>query len=120
MEKLQRRAGILSWIALIGPYMALMILLSMLCRHLFRNKFTRVVRTLLAGTLLLMLGEIIAEERGLWIIPSSSGVYFLKAPVEGALLVLATLLNSLLAYLIVRSRLLFHGSVVQPDTGEGD
>lgn len=62
------------------------------------------VRTLALGTLLLMLGELVAEERGLWHIPEPLGLLFLSAPVEGGLLVVATLLNSLVLYWLLEHR----------------
>ena len=92
----------MSWMILIAVYLTLMVVLAILGRRLFEHQLPILVRTLVAGTLLLMLGELIAEERALWTIPSASGFYILKAPAEGALLVVATLLNSLLPYLWFR------------------
>ena len=91
----------MSWLGLIEIYAGIMILALLLSWKRFAGKRGRLIRTLLSGTLLLFLGELVAEERGLWFIPASSGIFFMSAPVEGAILVLATLLNSLLPYVLL-------------------
>ncbi len=94
----------MSWLPLVGLYLLLMVGLFWCFRRCFTGRYQALLRTLLAGILLLMLGELIAEERGLWVIPGSTGLYFLEAPIEGALLVLATLLNSLIPYVVLERR----------------
>ncbi len=94
----------MSWLPLIAAYLLVMIALTWRMRGHFSGRWAALLRTLLAGSLLLMLGEVIAEERGLWAVPRPLGLFLFKAPAEGFLLVVATLLNSLLPYVALRQR----------------
>ena len=92
------------WLPLIGIYLAAMVLMTWRSRSLLAGNGRALARTLAVGTLLLALGEIIGEERELWSITHGSGLLVFKAPIEGAALVLATLLNCLLPYLMLKAR----------------
>lgn len=95
----------MSWWPLILVYTACLFLATLLQQREISSQSGALLRTLAAGTLILMLGELIAEERGFWFITHHSGLLFLSAPIEGALLVIATLLNSLLPYLWLKRRM---------------
>lgn len=57
-------------------------------------------RAVISASLLLLLGELLAEERGLWLIPAHSGLLLLRTPLESLLLIIATVLSSLQIYVL--------------------
>lgn len=89
------------WMSLIVAYTAAALVATVLCRRLLAGQWWRYARTLLVGTVILLLGDAIAEERSLWVVPRSSGLYVLEIPIETVLIVASTLVNSLLLYLLV-------------------
>lgn len=92
------------WAELIYVYLAAMLVATALGRRLIGGAWWPYCRTLLFGTLILVLADAIAEERGLWTVPEPIGLFVLEVPLETVLLVLATLMNSLLLYLLVSRR----------------
>jgi len=88
------------WMSLIVAYTAAALVATVLSRRLLAGQWWRFSRTLLVGTLLLLLGDAIAEERSLWTVPRPSGLYVLELPIETVLIVASTLVNSLLLYLL--------------------
>lgn len=94
----------MTWTSFTLTYAALILCFTIMYRRLFAGAAMCLVRTLIFGTLLLLLGDALAEQRGLWLIPRPRGVYILDLPVENSIIVLATLLNSLVPYLILRRR----------------
>ena len=94
----------MTWTSFTVAYASVALLAVILCRRLFRRRWGHLARTLIFCTLLLLLGDAIAEQRGLWLIPQPAGVVFIDLPVENLLVVVATLLNSLLPYLLLKDR----------------
>ena len=92
------------WAELIYAYLAAMLAAIVLGRRLVGGAWWAYCRTLLFGTLILLLADALAEERGLWDVPEPVGLFVLEVPVETVLLVLATLMNSLLLYLLAANR----------------
>ncbi len=92
----------MSWPTFVYAYAGVMALVCLAARRFFQDQPRRLLRTLILGALLLLIGDSLAEQRGLWLIPRPSGVYILAAPVENVLLVLAALLNSLVPYLLLK------------------
>lgn len=92
------------WTDLIYPYLGAAVLATALAHRLLRGQWWRYTRALALTTLILLLGEAIAEERGLWTVTQPSGHYVLAVPIEAVLLVLATLVNSLLPYVWLEKR----------------
>lgn len=89
------------WMSLLLVYTAAALVATVLSRRWLAGQWWRFARTLLVCTLILLLGAIIAEERELWIVPGSTGLYLLEVPVETFLIIVPTLVNSLLLYLLL-------------------
>lgn len=99
----------MSWIDFVYLYTGVMLIATLACRRLLTGRWWRYTRTLAAGTLVLLLGDAIAEERELWVVPKPVGIYILEVPAETVLLILASLASSLLPYLLFLSILPLDG-----------
>lgn len=94
----------MSWLPFTLLYLGATGVAAYLGRRLLSPHWGRLVRVILFGTLLLLLGDAIATQRALWEIQRTAELYLLGAPIENFILVVATLLNSLLPYLYLRER----------------
>lgn len=94
----------MTWTELVILYILGVSALATCVRHLFVNRLGRMIRTLLFGGTILLLGDIIAEQRRLWLIPKPMGGLLLGAPAENFLLATASLLLSLILYLLLAGR----------------
>lgn len=95
----------MSWTELVGTYAVAALTLAWLSRKNFRNAYARLLRTVCFGTAILLLGDIVAEQRGLWLIPSPAGPLLLGAPLENISLSAGSILFSLALYLSLKDRL---------------
>ncbi len=95
----------MTWSELVATYAIVALLTAALAWPHFKSQSRRFARTLALGTAILVLGDIIAEQRDLWIIPQPAGPLLLGAPIENVLWAAASLSLSLSLYLLLRGRL---------------
>ena len=93
----------MSWIPFVGSYalVTLAVGIALHRRGVLRLGSPGIGRTIAVVSLLLLLGELLAEERGLWTIPVHSGVLVLRTPLESLLLIATTAFSSLQIYAAV-------------------
>ena len=90
----------MTWLRFVILYALSITTLGMVLHHfrILRLDSTPLLRAITVASGLLLLGELIAEERGLWIIPAHSGKLLFKTPFETIILVATTSINSLQIY----------------------
>ena len=94
----------MTWSELVSTFGVVALLVAAIAWPHFRTQTRRLARTLAFGTAILLLGDIIAEQRGLWIIPQPAGPLLFGAPIENVLWAAASLWLSLSFYLILKGR----------------
>ena len=93
----------MSWVPFVMAYAALTLVLGTILHltGILRINSLPIARAVVVISALLLLGELIAEERGLWVIPMHSGFLLMRTPIESILLIVTTVVNSLQLYVLV-------------------
>ena len=85
----------MSWIEFSSYYLLANFILVLSSYRLFRDRWALVVRAVTFSVLILMIGDALAEARGLWLIPKPFGPTVAGVPVENIFITTGTVLNSL-------------------------
>jgi len=75
-----------------------------LCKGRLKGRWQPAVRTVIGVTMMLCIFDGVAESRLLWRFPALLGIYALDVPLENIVITFATVVNSLVLFLLFDER----------------